>query len=55
MKWGHNYILDKDLLCFLNSWFIFSRQGFVPAESVMNLRKQLGCDTFQTEEKGTRP
>ncbi|XP_029358188.1 ubiquitin carboxyl-terminal hydrolase CYLD isoform X2 [Echeneis naucrates] len=27
------------------------RQGFVPAESVMNLRKQLGCDTFQTEEK----
>ncbi|XP_029287955.1 ubiquitin carboxyl-terminal hydrolase CYLD [Cottoperca gobio] len=27
------------------------RQGFVPAESVMNLRKQLGCDTFRTEEK----
>ncbi|XP_071371714.1 ubiquitin carboxyl-terminal hydrolase CYLD isoform X2 [Centroberyx affinis] len=27
------------------------RQGFVPAESVMNFRKQLGCDTFQTEEK----
>ncbi|XP_064822713.1 ubiquitin carboxyl-terminal hydrolase CYLD isoform X1 [Oncorhynchus masou masou] len=27
------------------------RQGFVPAESVMNFRKQLGCDTFVTEEK----
>ncbi|XP_051271874.1 ubiquitin carboxyl-terminal hydrolase CYLD isoform X1 [Dicentrarchus labrax] len=27
------------------------RQGFVPAESVMNFRKQLGCDTFRTEEK----
>ncbi|XP_034440581.1 ubiquitin carboxyl-terminal hydrolase CYLD [Hippoglossus hippoglossus] len=27
------------------------RQGFVPTESVMNFRKQLGCDTFQTEEK----
>lgn len=27
------------------------RQGFVPAESVMNFRKELGCDTFQTDEK----
>lgn len=27
------------------------RQGFVPAESVMNFRKQLGCDTFSSEEK----
>ncbi|XP_041834546.1 ubiquitin carboxyl-terminal hydrolase CYLD isoform X2 [Melanotaenia boesemani] len=27
------------------------RQGFVPAESVMNLRKQLGCDTFRKDEK----
>ncbi|KAF7208836.1 ubiquitin carboxyl-terminal hydrolase CYLD [Nothobranchius furzeri] len=27
------------------------RQGFVPAESVMNLREQLGCDTFRTHEK----
>ncbi|XP_030586009.1 ubiquitin carboxyl-terminal hydrolase CYLD [Archocentrus centrarchus] len=27
------------------------RQGFVPAESVMNFRKLLGCDTFRTEEK----
>ncbi|XP_034389635.1 ubiquitin carboxyl-terminal hydrolase CYLD [Cyclopterus lumpus] len=27
------------------------RQGFVPAESVMDFRKQLGCDTFRTEEK----
>nr|XP_020448935.1 ubiquitin carboxyl-terminal hydrolase CYLD-like [Monopterus albus] len=27
------------------------RHGFVPAESVMNFRKQLGCDTFRTEEK----
>lgn len=32
---------------------MFCRQGFVPAESVMNFRKQLGCDTFRTEEKGT--
>ncbi|XP_033823243.1 ubiquitin carboxyl-terminal hydrolase CYLD [Periophthalmus magnuspinnatus] len=27
------------------------RQGFVPAESVMSFRKELGCDTFSTEEK----
>ncbi|XP_056129058.1 ubiquitin carboxyl-terminal hydrolase CYLD [Lampris incognitus] len=27
------------------------RQGFVPAESVMNFRKQLGCDTYLKEEK----
>lgn len=27
------------------------RQGFVPAQSVMNFRNQLGCDTFRTEEK----
>ncbi|CAG5983975.1 unnamed protein product [Menidia menidia] len=27
------------------------RQGFVPAESVMDFRKQLGCDTFRTDEK----
>ncbi|KAM9409321.1 ubiquitin carboxyl-terminal hydrolase CYLD [Pholidichthys leucotaenia] len=27
------------------------RRGFVPAECVMDFRKQLGCDTFQTEEK----
>ncbi|XP_034556475.1 ubiquitin carboxyl-terminal hydrolase CYLD [Notolabrus celidotus] len=27
------------------------RQGFVPAESVMNFRTQLGCDTFQKDEK----
>ncbi|XP_005915360.1 ubiquitin carboxyl-terminal hydrolase CYLD [Haplochromis burtoni] len=27
------------------------RQGFVPAESVMNFRTHLGCDTFRTEEK----
>ncbi|XP_044076062.1 ubiquitin carboxyl-terminal hydrolase CYLD isoform X2 [Siniperca chuatsi] len=27
------------------------RQGFVPADSVMNFRKELGCDTFRTEEK----
>ncbi|XP_030274471.1 ubiquitin carboxyl-terminal hydrolase CYLD [Sparus aurata] len=27
------------------------RHGFVPADSVMNFRKQLGCDSFQTEEK----
>ncbi|XP_037643010.1 ubiquitin carboxyl-terminal hydrolase CYLD [Sebastes umbrosus] len=27
------------------------RQGFVPADSVMNFREQLGCDSFRTEEK----
>ncbi|XP_067098595.1 ubiquitin carboxyl-terminal hydrolase CYLD [Osmerus mordax] len=27
------------------------RDGFVPADSVMNFRKQLGCDSFVTEEK----
>uniref|UniRef100_A0A8C6UVT0 ubiquitinyl hydrolase 1 n=1 Tax=Neogobius melanostomus TaxID=47308 RepID=A0A8C6UVT0_9GOBI len=27
------------------------RQGFVPAESVMNFRKLLGCDSFSSEEK----
>ncbi|XP_017286020.1 ubiquitin carboxyl-terminal hydrolase CYLD [Kryptolebias marmoratus] len=27
------------------------RQGFVPAESVLNFRKQLGCETFSTHEK----
>lgn len=36
-----------------NSVCVIHRQGFVPAESVMNFRKQLGCDTFVTEEKGT--
>ncbi|KPP72067.1 hypothetical protein Z043_108967, partial [Scleropages formosus] len=29
----------------------FLRQGFVPAENVMNFRRQLGCDSFMTEEK----
>lgn len=28
------------------------RSGFVPAESVMKFRKQLGCKSFATEEKG---
>ncbi|XP_041673074.1 ubiquitin carboxyl-terminal hydrolase CYLD [Cheilinus undulatus] len=27
------------------------RQGFVPAQNVMDFRTQLGCDTFQTDEK----
>lgn len=27
------------------------RYGFVPADSVMNFRKQLGCDSFVSEEK----
>ncbi|XP_041946493.1 ubiquitin carboxyl-terminal hydrolase CYLD isoform X2 [Alosa sapidissima] len=27
------------------------RHGFVPAENVMNFRKQLGCNTYVTEEK----
>lgn len=28
------------------------RSGFVPAESVMKFRKQLGCKSFASEEKG---
>lgn len=28
------------------------RSGFVPAENVMKFRKQLGCKSFATEEKG---
>lgn len=28
------------------------RSGFVPADSVMKFRKQLGCKSFATEEKG---
>ncbi|XP_061584032.1 ubiquitin carboxyl-terminal hydrolase CYLD [Cololabis saira] len=27
------------------------RHGFVPAECVMNFRRQLGCDSFRTDEK----
>ncbi|XP_023652362.2 ubiquitin carboxyl-terminal hydrolase CYLD isoform X1 [Paramormyrops kingsleyae] len=38
-------ILKRDIINKLRS------QGFVPAESVMNFRKQLGCDSFLTEEK----
>ncbi|KAK6318986.1 hypothetical protein J4Q44_G00101970 [Coregonus suidteri] len=40
-----SHTLRKDIVNCLR------RQGFVPAESVMNFRKQLGCDTFVTEEK----
>ncbi|XP_026161703.1 ubiquitin carboxyl-terminal hydrolase CYLD [Mastacembelus armatus] len=43
---------DQPITCTLRKIVnCLRRQGFVPAESVMNLRKQLGCDTFQTEEK----
>ncbi|XP_008318742.1 ubiquitin carboxyl-terminal hydrolase CYLD [Cynoglossus semilaevis] len=31
------------------------RQGFVPAESVMDFRKQLGCDTFKVERVFLNP
>uniref|UniRef100_A0A3B4GU74 ubiquitinyl hydrolase 1 n=1 Tax=Pundamilia nyererei TaxID=303518 RepID=A0A3B4GU74_9CICH len=34
--------------CYLDATLF---QGFVPAESVMNFRTLLGCDTFRTEEK----
>lgn len=37
--------LKRDIVCRLR------RNGFVPAENVMNFRKKLGCDTFVTEEK----
>ncbi|XP_029948339.1 ubiquitin carboxyl-terminal hydrolase CYLD [Salarias fasciatus] len=43
---------DKPITCSLRTIVnSLRRRGFVPAESVMNFRKQLGCDTFQTEEK----
>ena len=35
------------------TYSVLSRKGFVHAESVMSLRKQLGCHTFRTEEKGS--
>ncbi|KAL4630627.1 ubiquitin carboxyl-terminal hydrolase CYLD-like [Arapaima gigas] len=38
-------ILQRDIITKLR------RQGFVPAENVMNFRRQLGCDSFMTEEK----
>ncbi|XP_031135120.1 ubiquitin carboxyl-terminal hydrolase CYLD [Sander lucioperca] len=43
---------DKPITCTLRKIVnCLRRQGFVPAASVMNFRKQLGCDTFRTEEK----
>lgn len=39
--------------CSADGRCVFCRQGFVPADSVTSFRKQLGCDTFRTEEKGT--
>uniref|UniRef100_A0AAY5KHZ0 ubiquitinyl hydrolase 1 n=1 Tax=Esox lucius TaxID=8010 RepID=A0AAY5KHZ0_ESOLU len=44
---------ERSIACCLRKDIVncLRRQGFVPAESVMNFRKQLGCDTFVTEEK----
>ncbi|CAN9512488.1 unnamed protein product [Ophioblennius macclurei] len=43
---------DKPITCTLRTIVSsLRRRGFVAAESVMNFRKQLGCDTFRTEEK----
>ncbi|XP_057218280.1 ubiquitin carboxyl-terminal hydrolase CYLD [Triplophysa rosa] len=42
---GISHILRRDIVNPLR------RSGFVPAESVMNFRKQLGCKSFTTEEK----
>ncbi|CAJ1051335.1 ubiquitin carboxyl-terminal hydrolase CYLD [Xyrichtys novacula] len=43
---------EKPITCTLRKIVnCLRRQGFVPAESVMNFRTQLGCDTFQTDEK----
>lgn len=39
--------------CITDGKRVFCRQGYVPADSVALFRKQLGCDTFRTEEKGT--
>ncbi|XP_051529052.1 ubiquitin carboxyl-terminal hydrolase CYLD isoform X2 [Myxocyprinus asiaticus] len=44
---GISHILRRDIVNCLR------RSGFVPAESVMNFRKQLGCKSFATEEKDT--
>ncbi|XP_034726257.1 ubiquitin carboxyl-terminal hydrolase CYLD [Etheostoma cragini] len=44
--------MDKPINCTLRKIVnCLRRQGFVPAASVMNFRKELGCDTFRTEEK----
>ncbi|XP_073681595.1 ubiquitin carboxyl-terminal hydrolase CYLD [Garra rufa] len=42
---GISHILRRDIVNHLR------RSGFVPAESVMKFRKQLGCKSFATEEK----
>ncbi|XP_016297915.1 ubiquitin carboxyl-terminal hydrolase CYLD-like isoform X2 [Sinocyclocheilus anshuiensis] len=42
---GISHILRQDIVNRLR------RTGFVPAESVMKFRKQLGCKSFATEEK----
>ncbi|KTG43751.1 hypothetical protein cypCar_00021283 [Cyprinus carpio] len=42
---GISHILRRDIVNRLR------RTGFVPAESVMKFRKQLGCKSFATEEK----
>lgn len=44
---------QRPATCRADGWCVFCRQGFVPADSVAHFRKQLGCDTFRTEEKGT--
>ncbi|XP_038551921.1 ubiquitin carboxyl-terminal hydrolase CYLD isoform X1 [Micropterus salmoides] len=43
---------EKPITCSLRKIVnCLRRRGFVPAQSVMNFREQLGCDTFRTEEK----
>ncbi|XP_067287245.1 ubiquitin carboxyl-terminal hydrolase CYLD [Pseudorasbora parva] len=42
---GISHVLRRDIVDRLR------RSGFVPAESVMKFRKQLGCKSFATEEK----
>lgn len=49
-----NKPVDKDqpTTCILKSIVNrLRRQGFVPAQSVMNFRKKLGCETFSKNEK----
>ncbi|XP_014826950.1 PREDICTED: ubiquitin carboxyl-terminal hydrolase CYLD-like [Poecilia mexicana] len=43
---------ERPITCILKSIVNrLRRQGFVPAQSVMNFRKKLGCETFSKNEK----
>ncbi|XP_029007610.1 ubiquitin carboxyl-terminal hydrolase CYLD isoform X2 [Betta splendens] len=50
--WQRPAEAEQPITCSLRSIVsCLRRQGFVPAESVTSFRKELGCNTFQTDEK----